>query len=283
VKETLEVKLRLVPVPTVLQSEYLNKMEKYREINKAIPTGFDPNEWTSFLQSNPNVTQMANKIALPPNSNMGQRDGMSMEVVNQLLSPHLQQQPVVEPFKQMNVGNPGNEDRGNINAGGKPKATSRPSSRASVKRPRARKPKATATAGGNTSGYEEGTDGDDGPAPKKRAKVTKADKNINMPFTAEPDSLRVAASTAGSLRLFRPIAMSPNPQAGTGSHLQEIPRAPTPVPNLPNQHLHRDRAQSQSALRRDSFVSQVEQRSRQHVSPYPQLELPEDQVRYSIE
>jgi len=283
VKETLEVKLRLVPVPTVLQSEYLNKMEKYREINKAIPTGFDPNEWTSFLQSNPNVTQMANKIALPPNSNMGQRDGMSMEVVNQLLSPHLQQQPVVEPFKQMNVGNPGNEDRGNINAGGKPKATSRPSSRASVKRPRARKPKATAAAGGNTSGYEEGTDGDDGPAPKKRAKVTKADKNINMPFTAEPDSLRVAASTAGSLRLFRPIAMSPNPQAGTGNHLQEIPRAPTPVPNLPNQHLHRDRAQSQSALRRDSFVSQVEHRSRQHVSPYPQLELPEDQVRYSIE
>jgi hypothetical protein len=281
VKETLEVKLRLVPVPTVLQSEYLNTMEKYREINKAIPIGFDPNEWTSFLQSNPNVTQMANKIAPPQNLNMGQRDGMSMEVVNQLLSPHLQQQPAMDPFNQMNVENPGNEDRGNMTAGGKPKATSRPSSRASVKRPRARKPKAT--AGGNTSGYEEGTDGDDGPAPRKRAKVTKADKNINTSLAGTPDSLRVAASTAGSLRLFRPIAMSPNSQPGHGNHLQEIPRAPTPVPQLPNQHLHRHRAPSQSALRRDSFASQVEQQSRQHVSPYPPLELPEDQVRYSIE
>ncbi len=54
VKETLEVKLRLVPVPTVLQNEYLNTMEKYRGMNQApIPSnGFDPNEWSSFLQSN---------------------------------------------------------------------------------------------------------------------------------------------------------------------------------------------------------------------------------------
>ncbi len=283
VKETLEVKLRLVPVPTVLQSEYLNTMEKYRDVNKTLPTGFDPNEWTSFLQSNPNVTQMANKIAPPPNSNMGQRDGMSMEVVNQLLSPHLQQQPMMDTFNQMNVGNSGNEDRGNMTSGGKPKAASRPSSRASVKRPRGRKPKAAAAAGGNTSGYEEGTDGDEGSAPKKRAKVTKADKNISNSFATEPDSLRVAASTAGSLRLFRPIAITASQPSGPGNHLQEIPRAPTPVPQLPNQHLHRDRAPSQSALRRDSFVSQVEQQSRPHVSPYPPIELPEDQVRYSIE
>jgi hypothetical protein len=282
VKETLEVKLRLVPVPTVLQNDYMNTMEKYRGMSQGPSNGFDPNEWSSFLQSNPNISQMTNKISIPPNSNIGQREGMSMEVVNQLLNPHLQQQPNMDPFNQMNTGNKGNADNGNATAGGKPKASSRPSSRASVKRPRARKPKAAAAAGGNTSGYEEGTDGDDGPAPRKRAKVTKADKNINTPFSGEPDSLRVAASTAGSLRLFRPIAMSPNPQAGAGSHLQEIPRAPTPVPQLPNQHIHRDRAPSQSNLRRDSVISQVEQQTRSHISPYPPL-MPEDQVRYSIE
>jgi len=282
VKETLEVKLRLVPVPTVLQGEYMNTMEKYRGLNQTPSNGFDPNEWSSFLQSNPNMPQMRNKITIPQNSNMGQRDGMSMEVVNQLLSPHLQQQqPHMDPFSQMNGGVQGPEDKGNTTASGKPKASSRPASRASVKRPRARKPKATSAAGGNTSGYEEGTDGDDGPAPKKRAKVTKADKNINTPFAGEPDSLRVAASTAGSLRLFRPIAMSPHPQPGAGSHLQEIPRAPTPVPQLPNQHSHRDRAPSQSALRQDSIVSQVEQQSQPHISPYSLR--PEDQVRYSIE
>ncbi|KAN0106491.1 hypothetical protein V8E51_009367 [Hyaloscypha variabilis] len=282
VKETLEVKLRLVPVPTVLQSEYMNTMEKYRGLNQAPSNAFDANEWSSFLQSNPNMPQMPNKITIPQSSNISQRDGMSMEVVNQLLSPHLQQQPNRDPFNQMDTGNQGNDDKGNTTAGGKPKASSRPSSRASVKRPRARKPKAATAAGGNTSGYEEGTDGDDGPAPKRRAKVTKADKNINSPFAGEPDSLRVAASTAGSLRLFRPIAMSPHPQPGAGSHLQEIPRAPTPVPQLPNQHAHRDRAPSQSALRRDSIVSQVEQQSQPHVSPYSLLR-PEDQVRYSIE
>jgi hypothetical protein len=286
VKETLEVKLRLVPVPTVLQNEYMNTMEKYRGMNPAPSNGFDPNEWSSFLQANPNVSQMANKIALPPGSNMGQREGMSMEVVNQLLSPHLQQQqqqqqPNMDPFNQMNAENQDNEGA-NVTAGGKPKTSSRPSSRASVKRPRSRKPKPTAAAGGNTSGYEEGTDGDDGPAPKKRAKVTKANKNINTPFAGEPDSLRVAASTSGSLRLFRPIAMSPNPQSGAGNHLQEIPRAPTPVPQQVNQHPHRDRAPSQSALRRDSIVSQVEQQTLPHISPYPPLR-PEDQVRYSIE
>jgi hypothetical protein len=282
VKETLEVKLRLVPVPTVLQNEYSNTMEKYRGMNQGPSTGFDPNEWASFMQPNMNGNQMANRPTPPPTLNIGHREGMSMEVVNQLLSPQLQQQqPNTDPFNHLNAGSQGGEGA-NVNTGGKPKATSRPSSRASVKRPRARKAKASAGAGGNTSGYEEGTDGDDGPAPKRRAKVTKADKNINMPFAGEPDSLRVAASTSGSLRLFRPIAISSNSQPGAGNHLQEVPRAPTPVPQMANQHLQRDRAHSQSALRRDSIVSQVEQQSLPHISPYTSLR-PEDQVRYSIE
>jgi hypothetical protein len=282
VKETLEVKLRLVPVPTVLQSEYLNTMEKYRELSKVLPAGFDHNEWTAFLQSNPNVAQMANKIAAPVNNASNQRDGMSMEVVNQLLSPSLQQQPAADPFNQAsNAENSGNETQGGTSNTGKGQKTSRPSSRASVKRPRAkpRPRKSTATTGGNTSGYEEGTDGDDGPAPKKRAKITKTDWNSKSSFGSASDSLRVAASTAGSLRLFRPIAMSPAPP--TGSHLQEVPRAPTPVPIMPNQHLTRDRA-PQTSLRRDSFLSQVET-PRAHVSPYPPVQRIEDQVRFSIE
>ncbi|KAE8450956.1 hypothetical protein EG329_005396 [Mollisiaceae sp. DMI_Dod_QoI] len=284
VKETLEVKLRLVPVPTVLQSQYINTMEKYRELSKVMPPGFDPNEWTSFLQSNPNIGQIANQPSptpqLQPSTN--QRDGVSMELVNQLLSPSLQQQTMADSFVHAkNPEIPGNDGQTNTTTNGKGKANSRPSSRASVKRPRARKPKASQSAGGNTSGYEEGTDGDDGPAPKKRAKVTKADWNSNTSLGTAPDSLRVAASTAGSLRLFRPIAISSNPPPGAG-HIQEMPRAPTPVPMQPTTKPMRDTMPPQSSLRRDSFT-QLNSTSQPHISPYPPLGGSEDQVLTSIE
>jgi len=275
VKETLEVKLRLIPVPTVMQGEYVSSMEKYRELSSSIPPGFDHNEWTKFLQSNPNMSQMASKFGAPASTTSNQRGSMNMEVVNQLLSPSIQQQQEAsqDPFNQASNVDSGNESTTKT---GKAKKTSRP---AAAKRPRAkRQPKATAT-GGNTSGYEEGTDGDDGPAPRKRAKITKTDWKSKSSFGPATDSLRVAASTAGSLRLFRPIAMSPAPVGG--SHLQDVPRAPTPVPNLPNQHLHRDREPSQSSLRRESPLAE-----QPHISPYPSLQPPgglEDELRVSIE
>ncbi|KAF4616228.1 hypothetical protein G7Y89_g15178 [Cudoniella acicularis] len=281
VKETLEVKLRLVPVPTVLQSEYINAMEKYRELSKVIPTGFDANEWTAFLQSNPNITQLAQKMTPAPTPNPTQRDGTSMEVVNQLLSPSMQQQNLTNSFNQPpQTENPAPMAPTETASSEKAKPTSRPASRTSTKRVRKPRPKKATTTGGNTSGYEEGTDGDDGPATKKRAKITKADWNSKSTIGSAQESLRVAASTSGSLRMFRPIAMSPLPPGG--SHLQEIPRAPTPVPHMANQHLPLDRPSSQSGLRRDSFQSQSVA-PQQHHSPYPVLEKPEDQPRCSIE
>jgi len=304
VKETLEVKLRLVPVPTMLQGEYVNTMEKYRELSKGMPTAFDTNEWNSFMQSNPGLGQVAQKLSPAPTMNNNLRDGMSMEVMNQLLSPHLQQPPMQDPFNQpnqtnpasfsnqaslnqntmnMNAENSGNESRGTTTAAEKAKKTSRPSSRVSVKRPRARKPKATAaSAGGNTSGYEEGTDGDDGPTTKKRAKVTKTDWNGNATLGMTSDSLRVAAGTSGSLRLFRPIAAYPGAGGPDSNHLRDGPRAPTPVPHLPNQHVPRDQA-PRTSLRRDSFTELPQLPPPQHVSPSPSVQKPEDQVRTSIE
>ncbi len=74
VKETLEVKLRLVPVPTMLQGEYVNTMEKYREMSKGMPTGFDTNEWNSFMQSNPGLGQVAQKLSPAPTMNNNLRD-----------------------------------------------------------------------------------------------------------------------------------------------------------------------------------------------------------------
>ena len=283
VKETLEVKLRFVPVPTTMQGEYVNTMEKYREANSGMPTNMDHNEWTKFLQSNPSMQQMANKFGPPASTTSNIRGSMNFEVVNQLLSPSIQQQQQQasqDSLNQMSNVDSGNESRGGSNTG-KAKKTSRPSSRTAVKK-RGRPPKAAANAGGNTSGYEEGTDGDDGPAPRKRAKIMQTDWNTKSSFGTATDSLRVNASSAASLRMFRPIAMSPAPGAAA-SHLQEIPRAPTPIPNLAKQQLGRDKQSGRSALRRDSILSQKEAPPKKLLTPHPYLGPPEDMLRNSIE
>lgn len=49
VKETLEVKLRLVPVPNPIQNEYVNTMERYRDMSNTTPLGIDQ-EWNKFMQ-----------------------------------------------------------------------------------------------------------------------------------------------------------------------------------------------------------------------------------------
>ncbi|TAQ90638.1 hypothetical protein B7494_g1048 [Chlorociboria aeruginascens] len=278
-------KLRLVPVPTVLQSDYFTSMEKYKELSKVVPPGFDNNEWLTFLQSNPRPAQVAAKVAAPSPDPSNHRNGMSMEDVNQLLSPSIQPQNIDTLNHPSNVEQSGNESKGSAKNENKARR-GRPSSRAPTKRqkPRGRPPKSSASVGGNTSGYEEGTDGDDGPVPKKRAKITQTDWNSKSAFGPASNSLRVAATTAGSLH-FRPIAMSPGPNVG--GHLQEIPRAPTPIPS--SQNLARGGAPPQSCLRRGSFESPLGDETdipRKHVSPYPTLEptvAPEDQVRYSIE
>jgi hypothetical protein len=292
VKETLEVKLRLVQVPTVMQSEYLNSIEKYRELSKVIPMDFDPTEWTNFLQSNPNIAQTVSRISTPTLQMTHQREGGSMEVMNQLLSPSMQQQASADPFdNQSNNEAAASISRTSTPAGRRKPSqtkTSRPSSRTSNKRPRG-KPRANSISGnrmssGNFSGSEDvGTDGDDGPPQtRKRAKISKADWNSKSSFGSTTESLRVTASTAASVRLFRPIASAAD--LNRGSHLQEVPRAPTPVPNLPQPNIPHQRTASMSGLRQQSFVNDTA--PPRYKSPYlpdpPEMET-QDRVRMSIE
>ncbi|KAK1760750.1 hypothetical protein QBC47DRAFT_13659 [Echria macrotheca] len=114
-----------------------------------------------------------------------------------------------------------------------PARPSRPSSRSrhrpSTGRPRGR-PRKKPLEAGNTSAAEEATDGDEGPA-KKRAKVTQTEYSSTAPFGSAPDSLRVHASISGSLRNLRPVGSIGD--ATGANHLQDVPRAPTPVPDMP--------------------------------------------------
>src|SRR5436190_21498328 len=84
-QETLEVKLRLVPVPTVLQTEYLNSMQKYRDLCNVITQDFDATAWANFVQSNPNLLIGSN--ALQPRDRLASpMDHSGIERFHQLLS-----------------------------------------------------------------------------------------------------------------------------------------------------------------------------------------------------
>ncbi|OAR02888.1 hypothetical protein LLEC1_07275 [Akanthomyces lecanii] len=216
-RETLEVKLRL--------SGSAKPQWQTDSFDMAMtPSGAA--EWNSFIQSNPQLgqPQHVSRVASPamsqgPPAAIPRRDSFGPAMHN---STNDVQRVAPIPVDPNTVPD---------NQGG----SSRPSSRASNRAPRKRKPTGRPRGRprknpieGNTSGYEDCTEGEDGPA-KKRAKPTKVDKP--NPFAGGSESLRVAASTSGSLRNFRPVAT--NSEGSAGSHLQEVPRAPTPVPNGP--------------------------------------------------
>ncbi|OAL33257.1 hypothetical protein AYO20_07419 [Fonsecaea nubica] len=82
------------------------------------------------------------------------------------------------------------------------------------------------------SGYYSGDEnGEEGPA-RKRAKITKVDLPTKSSFNIErqPESLRVVASTASSLRLHRPIAVNPAIAVQPNFQNEETARPPTPIP-----------------------------------------------------
>ncbi|KAL7945634.1 hypothetical protein V8C42DRAFT_323712 [Trichoderma barbatum] len=248
-RETLEVRLKLSETARIQRSiTYASAVDQQpaRQLEPVLPP-HAVSEWNSLVQSNSQMAQQAS-----------QSHGSPMPVSHSpIMAPALPQghpPPLVRQGSfgpSYNQNQPAQElprlapipiDPQSQSISGIPAPSSRPSSRAS-NRPSRRKPPTGRPRGrprkkpaeGNTSGYEDGTEGEEAAPPKedepvkKRAKVTKVDKSDANPFATEPESLRVAASNSSSLRNFRPIAI--NSDSVTGSHLQEVPRAPTPVPN----------------------------------------------------
>ncbi|KAK9352745.1 hypothetical protein V1523DRAFT_413036 [Lipomyces doorenjongii] len=58
VRETLEIKLRLSPVPGVSQLRYLRSMQLYVRLSKVLPGSFDPSVWSNFIAANPQAMQL---------------------------------------------------------------------------------------------------------------------------------------------------------------------------------------------------------------------------------
>lgn len=280
-QETLEVKLRLVPVPTSLQSEYIESMKKYRDISQMMPEGFDPQAWTSFVQANPAILQLANKSrSQSPAVGPGQIGGFGIEHVQRLLSGegyqqrNSESQSTQQPKPELQRLPPQSHNYATSDAAPQlPRMPSPASSVASTtaKKRRGRPPgpnprKSRAKMSTRQTSVDTGYASNDerfeeGPN-KKRAKVMQAEWSGNTDFGRQPESLRVAASTAASIRIHQPTAVRPNNSLANA--LEGPPREPTPIADPSNRMQRPQLPVSRSNLRRESFAVGT----KDYASPY---------------
>ena len=269
-QETLEVKLRLVPVPTSLQNEYIESMKKYRDISQMMPEGFDPQAWTSFVQANPAILQLASKSrSQSPAVGPGQTGAFGIEHVQRLLSG--------DGYQRQNTGLQSTQQTKAELQRLPPRINTYPTSdvvpqlprlpspassvaSATTKKRRGRPPgpnpgkhrakTATRQASVDTSyasndeRFEEGSN-------RKRAKVVQAEWSGTTDFGRQPESLRVAASTAASIRIHQPTAVRPN--NSLANSIEGPPREPTPIAHPSNLMQRPQLPISGSNLRRESF------------------------------
>ncbi|KAK5662783.1 hypothetical protein OQA88_6191 [Cercophora sp. LCS_1] len=276
-RDTLEVKLKLTGVARVQPVADFSGMSTLGMSKFASTPTETTSEWGSFIQSNPTLGHSANVAAMTspalppaqlsqPNSQHGVNgQGPYMDMRHDLPPHQPPRHSSIPPqntlpqatMPPMNiapaasngpprVGSPAIAPQP-VEVNGKtiqpvqPSRPSRPSSRSRTRvptgRPRGR-PRKKPLETGNTSAAEEAIDSDDGPQ-KKRAKVTQAEYSTIAPFGAAPDSLRVAASISGSIRNMRPVGSGVD--VGPANHLQDVPRAPTPVPDMPLMHKQQQR------------------------------------------
>lgn len=281
IKETLEVKLKLVPVPTFLQSEYLETMERYRNISRALPEGFDHSQWAA-LKSNPEFNAFAAQTAVGSS-----QSSMAMQRVNsggvETLHQLLTQKPVEE-----RRGSQGHAQALSHSRQGS-RAVSRAGSRAGSPTPSMRSSTALqqitqdhsrpASRGSYTSerpvsrhepqfdhrmNQQQGQESEqeDGP-PRKRARVVQADWRGKSQFGPRADTLRITASTAASVRVHKPTPINPA-AGGSANSLEPPPRAPTPIPHELPQPRNRPSVGGASSLRRESSSQSM----RRYTSPY---------------
>ena len=235
VKETLQVKLRLVPAPAAVQSESRPQTGTGTDAAQTPNPNWSSPSWTSAHHQNLTVPPPANQgwtAPLPPASaphSMATSPqlrptsaawGNSSPVRHEAQS-HL---PRNQPSGYVPIApNPASRPATPQPAVRQPR--SKPTSRNSSTRAANTKKRAQSSAVQDQSATSE-------PPNKKRANVEKT--NWEGPSTLEPgnDSLRVAASTAASIRGHGPSNINP---AISGLSAAEAPgRPPTPQPSRRN-------------------------------------------------
>ncbi|KAJ5279534.1 hypothetical protein N7478_004906 [Penicillium angulare] len=249
-QETLEVKLRLVPVPTVMQSQYLDSMQKYRDLSNMIPHDFDAQSWTNFLRQNPALMDAARNQSQDRMNASSPMGGSGIERFHQILSEgatprefsgYERNEPmrsisptqsfgapsrVATPGAHTPMQHPQPHSRQQFNQSSD---MIRPSSSASNRDDDFQTQRCHSRRDSIQSGYASGGDDPMDPQPRKRAKVYQASwpGKSDMNIERQPSSLRVAASTAASVRIHRPTPV--NPAIAAEQSLEEPVRPPTPI------------------------------------------------------
>lgn len=242
IKETLEVKLKLIPVPACMQKEYVENMERYHSLSRMMPQGFDYSNWSDFLDANPAIAQLAQ-----PTPQLGMSNS-SLSSFSQMIahpvpmnapSPACQEQSAMQyrdystrpssPAMSMNSYAPSPAPCSFTQ-------NSRPASRASFRGESQRQDQEFQAAGTSQDQQEQ----EEGPA-KKRARTTKTTRPKKAVLGVNNDSLRVTASTAASVRLHRPVPSNPGMDMALAD---QGPRAPTPRPG--DKYLPHARGQARS-------------------------------------
>jgi hypothetical protein len=265
--ETLEVKLRLVPVPRQVQNEYVRSMESLRSQTPAMSGGFDPNVWNASLSNQQMNADYFNFDMGTPGSQQDQSvieemfglgTGSGVEFSGQQVQGGvgMSQTPsgglsgLNPAFASHSHSAPGSR-AGSPMMGSKSKAfneqlrhqsfstappnfgdQSRPGSRASMRSesyvPSPNQHRRLSTHSIDLTQQVENFYGEDG-QPRKRAKVMQADWRGKSSFGGRSSDLRVTAATAASMQMHRPVATKPSMP---GSNLEPPPRVPTPTPQL---------------------------------------------------
>ena len=268
-QETLEVKLRLTPVPSSTQNDYLNSLQKYKQASDVIGQDFDAQTWTSFVQSNPNIMASAGRGQSSDRS-ASPMDRAGVETSQRMLNEGAKTEREIpsglsDSFTTRSGSRPPSRSATPssvqpFNAPPRQQAghMSRPSSRGGMP------PASHQRRESFNSGYYSAEETfEEGPL-KKRAKTMQVGwpSKSNFNIERQPESLRVAASTASSVRLHRPIAVNPALALQTGSSAEEPVRPPTPIPKSAKP-TNRSQRNNSSSLRRASRV--------QSSSPAPQF------------
>lgn len=256
VKETLEVKLRLVPVPRASQS-MMNKTMDNMRMSPAMSGGFDPNAWNaSMSQGWSQSPQPHGSFNMDGNSSndslVDDIFGLSGMGGDQLTGEGVgaAQTPRDAPFAfnpafttdshsatGSRSGSPiirsdsgaRNDQLRHHSFSTNPQNSAdpyRPGSRADSRSELNPSHKRHSSQVGSQQ-QQNDTHYNEDDQPRKRAKVMQADWRGKSSFGSKSSDLRITASTAASMHMHRPI---PKRSGAPGSDLEPPPRVPTPVP-----------------------------------------------------
>ncbi|KAF1986860.1 hypothetical protein K402DRAFT_454102 [Aulographum hederae CBS 113979] len=251
IKETLEVKLKLVPVPSDQQSGYIENMEMYRAKPRGAVEELGSSNWSGLYQPTPQGNSLSNRgSAVPPTNTRSDSGGI--ESLHQYLTQGIgADEPgdydvfMFDGSLSSRVGSPTPSHQSSTfpQTSTQQIDISRPSSRQSARTHRHPLQRTNSAASMSTQDQEF----EEGPA-KKRARLTQSEWRGRSSFGASRESLRVTASSAASVRNFRPAPVNSSVFDGPS---ELPPRPPTPRAQPHHPSLQRT-ATGRSSLRNET-------------------------------